>query len=222
MRGRRSSCAPVARAGRTSRPGKRRSRALVELPQEHREIAHSLPQLASDRACEPSNRRRGARRGVRMGAAVGRSLSQDSAVGASSAPAPACQMLISCSVYLCAGSGLQDEEFAWCDRRLRGSPMYVPDAPLVARFFAIEELRAAGWKHLPDRTLPKPKQEDAERRAAGDVLPGVFGARGRSSERAGERRGDARVALTRAGRSFSRGRLSPSPTLVALVSRIVV
>jgi hypothetical protein len=32
--------------------------------------------------------------------------------------------------------------------------MYAFDAPLVARFFAIEELRAAGWRHVVDPALP--------------------------------------------------------------------
>jgi hypothetical protein len=31
--------------------------------------------------------------------------------------------------------------------------MYAFDAPLVARFFAIEELRAAGWTHRVDATV---------------------------------------------------------------------
>src|SRR5271168_2228759 len=60
--------------------------------------------------------------------------------------------------------------FAWCDRCLRGSPMFAFDAPLVARFFAIEELRAAGWKHKADPAiaqLPKGKRDDAERMWAG-------------------------------------------------------
>jgi hypothetical protein len=41
------------------------------------------------------------------------------------------------------------------------------DAPLVARFFAIEELRASGWKHRPERTLPGGKRDDAERMWSG-------------------------------------------------------
>jgi hypothetical protein len=44
--------------------------------------------------------------------------------------------------------------------------MYAFDAPLVARFFAIEELRAAGWKHRLEPAvldLPERKREDAER-----------------------------------------------------------
>ncbi|MGO8998028.1 MAG: hypothetical protein ACLQVI_32300 [Polyangiaceae bacterium] len=45
--------------------------------------------------------------------------------------------------------------------------MLVFDAPLVARFFAIEELRAAGWKHRPDAMLPKEKRDDAERMWSG-------------------------------------------------------
>lgn len=48
--------------------------------------------------------------------------------------------------------------------------MYAFDAPLVARFFAIEELRAAGWKHRPDpalNSLPKQKRDDAERMWSG-------------------------------------------------------
>ena len=48
--------------------------------------------------------------------------------------------------------------------------MYAFDAPLVARFFAIEELRAAGWKHRPDPALaqlPKGKRDDAERMWSG-------------------------------------------------------
>jgi hypothetical protein len=48
--------------------------------------------------------------------------------------------------------------------------MYSFDAPLVARFFAIEELRAAGWKHRPDpvaTALQKQKRDDAERMWSG-------------------------------------------------------
>jgi hypothetical protein len=45
--------------------------------------------------------------------------------------------------------------------------MYAFDAPLVARFFAIEELRSAGWKHRSDPTLPKTKRDDAERMWSG-------------------------------------------------------
>jgi hypothetical protein len=50
--------------------------------------------------------------------------------------------------------------------------MYAFDAPLVARFFAIEELRAAGWKHRPDpstNALPKQKRDDAERMWSGST-----------------------------------------------------
>jgi hypothetical protein len=57
--------------------------------------------------------------------------------------------------------------FAWCDRCLRGSPMLAFDAPLVARFFAIEELRATGWKHAPAKELNKAQREDAERMWSG-------------------------------------------------------
>src|SRR5580704_17848052 len=53
--------------------------------------------------------------------------------------------------------------FAWCDRCLRGSPMHDFDAPLVARFFAIEELRAAGWVHVPESTLGNHARQDSER-----------------------------------------------------------
>ncbi len=59
--------------------------------------------------------------------------------------------------------------FAWCDRCLRGSPMYEMDAPLVAIFFAIEELRAAGWVHVAEPTHGangKTAREDAERKWA--------------------------------------------------------
>lgn len=53
--------------------------------------------------------------------------------------------------------------------------MYAFDAPLVARFFAIEELRAAGWKHRAEASssasgespLPKAKRDDAERMWSG-------------------------------------------------------
>jgi hypothetical protein len=48
--------------------------------------------------------------------------------------------------------------------------MYAFDAPLVARFFAIEELRAAGWKHRPDpalAALPRARRDDAERMWSG-------------------------------------------------------
>ncbi len=39
----------------------------------------------------------------------------------------------------------------WYDRWFaRVADMHAFDAPLVARFFAIEELRAAGWKHRPE------------------------------------------------------------------------
>ena len=50
--------------------------------------------------------------------------------------------------------------------------MYAFDAPLVARFFAIEELRAAGWKHRLDPAviaLPKQKRDDAERMWSGST-----------------------------------------------------
>jgi hypothetical protein len=56
------------------------------------------------------------------------------------------------------------KHFAWCDRCLRGSPMHAFDAPLVARFFAIEELRASGWVHVCDKSLvTKNARDDAER-----------------------------------------------------------
>jgi hypothetical protein len=35
--------------------------------------------------------------------------------------------------------------------------MYAFDAPLVARFFAIEELRASGWKHVAAVGAPPPR-----------------------------------------------------------------
>jgi hypothetical protein len=53
--------------------------------------------------------------------------------------------------------------FAWCDRCLRGSPMYELDAPLVAIFFAIEELRAAGWVHVAEPAHRESARQDAER-----------------------------------------------------------
>jgi len=43
------------------------------------------------------------------------------------------------------------------------------DAPLVARFFAIEELRGAGWKHRPDATLHGEKRDDSERMWSGET-----------------------------------------------------
>jgi hypothetical protein len=52
---------------------------------------------------------------------------------------------------------------AWCDRCLRGSEVITFDAPPVARFFAIERLRGAGWVHVGDTMLPPPAREDAER-----------------------------------------------------------
>jgi hypothetical protein len=64
--------------------------------------------------------------------------------------------------------------------------MYAFDAPLVARFFAIEELRTAGWKHRADATLPKPKRDDAERAWSGSTYCPDCAARAaaRASERA--------------------------------------
>jgi hypothetical protein len=60
------------------------------------------------------------------------------------------------------------KHFAWCDRCLRGSPMYAFDAPLVARFFAVEELRATGWIHdCGESRTTKSAREDAERAWAG-------------------------------------------------------
>jgi hypothetical protein len=59
------------------------------------------------------------------------------------------------------------KHFAWCDRCLRGSFMYSFDAPLVARFFTIEALRACGWKHVVEGVAPRPgdrrSRADAER-----------------------------------------------------------
>jgi hypothetical protein len=48
--------------------------------------------------------------------------------------------------------------------------MYAFDAPLVARFFAIEELRASGWRHRPEpaaAALSGSKRDDAERMWSG-------------------------------------------------------
>ncbi len=52
---------------------------------------------------------------------------------------------------------------AWCDRCLRGSEVITFDAPTVARFFAIERLRAGGWVHVGDEALPLHARQDAER-----------------------------------------------------------
>jgi hypothetical protein len=52
---------------------------------------------------------------------------------------------------------------AWCDRCLRGSEVITFDAPNVARFFAIERLRGAGWAHAAPRDLPRDARQDAER-----------------------------------------------------------
>ena len=52
---------------------------------------------------------------------------------------------------------------AWCDRCLRGSEVITFDAPTVARFFAIERLRGAGWVHVPPRPLAREARQDAER-----------------------------------------------------------
>ena len=49
---------------------------------------------------------------------------------------------------------------AWCDRCLRGSEVITFDAPTVARFFAIERLRGAGWLHVAP---VGPGRDDSER-----------------------------------------------------------
>ena len=58
--------------------------------------------------------------------------------------------------------------------------MYWFDAPLVARFFAIEELRATGWKHRPDPALPNSKRDDAERMWSGATYCPECAARARA------------------------------------------
>jgi hypothetical protein len=52
---------------------------------------------------------------------------------------------------------------AWCDRCLRGSEVIAFDAPPVARFFAIERLRGAGWLHVADASLDRSARQDADR-----------------------------------------------------------
>jgi hypothetical protein len=58
------------------------------------------------------------------------------------------------------------------------------DAPLVARFFAIEELRAAGWVHVVDPALGKSGREDAERSWSKATYCPECAARARSRSRA--------------------------------------
>ncbi len=73
------------------------------------------------------------------------------------------------------------KHFAWCDRCLRGSPMHTFDAPLVARFFAVEELRAAGWVHVVDKSLAtKGARDDAERAWSGATYCPECSARARA------------------------------------------
>ena len=73
--------------------------------------------------------------------------------------------------------------------------MHVFDAPLVARFFAIEELRAAGWRHRPgpELALSKQKREDAERAWSGATYCP-----------------ECAIAIARARRTASSSRESPS------------
>ena len=47
---------------------------------------------------------------------------------------------------------------AYCDACLRGSEVITFDAPPIARFWAIERLRGAGWLHLVE-------EEDLDTRA---------------------------------------------------------
>jgi hypothetical protein len=76
--------------------------------------------------------------------------------------------------------------------------MYAFDAPLVARFFAIEELRAAGWRHALESLVSASKRtrEDAERMWSGATYCPECSAqrRGERGER-GER--DTPRAVTR-------------------------
>lgn len=59
---------------------------------------------------------------------------------------------------------------AWCDACLRGSPVVASNAPLVARYLAIESLRADGWHHVAPRDLPtKTARDDAERAWTGET-----------------------------------------------------
>ena len=58
---------------------------------------------------------------------------------------------------------------AWCNACLRGSSVLTFNAPLVARFFAIEQLRAEGWLHVADDRLPKQAREDAARMWTGET-----------------------------------------------------
>jgi len=59
---------------------------------------------------------------------------------------------------------------AWCDACLRGSHVIANNAPLVARFLAIEALRADGWLHVTPRDLPtKTARDDAERAWTGET-----------------------------------------------------
>jgi hypothetical protein len=77
------------------------------------------------------------------------------------------------------------KHFAWCDRCLRGSPMHSFDAPLVARFFAVEELRAVGWVHACPKTLtPRSARDDAERAWSGATYCPECAARARARARA--------------------------------------
>ena len=52
---------------------------------------------------------------------------------------------------------------AWCDACLRGSDVIRFRDTSIARFVAIDRLRAAGWLHVADTALPRAAREDAER-----------------------------------------------------------
>ncbi len=52
---------------------------------------------------------------------------------------------------------------AWCDACLRGSEVVTFAGALVARFVAIEALRAEGWVHEAEKGLDERAREEAER-----------------------------------------------------------
>jgi hypothetical protein len=63
--------------------------------------------------------------------------------------------------------------------------MHSFDAPLVARFFAVEELRAAGWVHACEKSLTtKSARDDAERAWSGATYCPECAARARARARA--------------------------------------
>ena len=58
----------------------------------------------------------------------------------------------------------------WCDTCLRGSAIVAKNAPLVARYLAIESLRKQGWEHAATDDAPtKAARENAERSWTGET-----------------------------------------------------